>query len=91
MRNLPLLIAPICTAANRTANDWTFDFWITGPLFASGLMYAIGVIRLWSRAGLGHGVLLRQTAGFVDRLVRASSSRWFRRFTTLALNFSQPT
>ena len=70
-----LLIAPICTAANRTANDWTFDFWITGPLLASGLMYAIGVIRLWSRARLGHGVLLRQTAGFV--------TGWFALFVAL--------
>ena len=70
-----LLIAPICTAANRAANDWTFDLWITGPLLGSGLMYAIGVIRLWSRAGLGHGVLLRQTAGF--------ATGWFALFVAL--------
>jgi putative membrane protein len=72
---IAVLFAPICTAANRTANDWTFDFWITGPLLASGLMYAIGVIRLWSRVGLGHGVLLRQTAGFV--------TGWFALFVAL--------
>jgi putative membrane protein len=70
-----LLIAPICTAANRTANDWTFDLWITGPLLGSGLLYAIGVIRLWSRAGLGHGVLLRQTAAF--------ATGWFALFAAL--------
>jgi putative membrane protein len=40
------------------------DLWITVPLLGSGLIYAIGVTRLWSRAGVGHGVLLRQTAAF---------------------------
>ena len=53
----------------------TFDLWITGPLSASGFMYATGVIRLWSRAGFGHGVLLRQPAAF--------ATGWFTLFTAL--------
>ena len=70
-----VLFAPICTAASRSASDWTFDLWITGPLLGSGLVYVIGVIRLWSRAGLGHGVLLWQTVGF--------ATGWFALFAAL--------
>ena len=85
-----VVFAPICTAASRSASDWTFDLWITGPLLGSGLVYVIGVIRLWSRAGLGHGVLLWQTVGFATGWFR-SSPRWFRHFTTPAPNFSPST
>jgi putative membrane protein len=40
----------------ETAGQWTFDLWITAPLLLSAALYATGVARLWSHAGLGRGV-----------------------------------
>jgi putative membrane protein len=44
------------TARQWTSNLWTFDLWITGPLLLSAGLYATGVTRLWSRAGIGRGI-----------------------------------
>ncbi len=60
----PWIIGPICTAAGRNTRDFTFDLWITGPLFGSGLLYVGGLATLWSRAGVGHGTLPWQAAAF---------------------------
>jgi putative membrane protein len=35
---------------------WTFAPWVTVPLALSGLLYLVGVKRLWARAGQGRGV-----------------------------------
>ena len=47
-----------------STGNWTFDLWITGPLFGSGLVYPVGLAVLWSRAGVGHGVPRWQAAAF---------------------------
>jgi cytochrome c oxidase assembly factor CtaG len=43
---------------------WTWDPWVVAPLAASGLLYSVGVARLWRRAGVGRGVRLWQVACF---------------------------
>ncbi len=58
-------IGPICSALGHSTQDWTFDLWITGPLFGSGLLYLGGIATLWSRAGLGRDALMRQAALFI--------------------------
>ena len=58
------LIGPICTAADRETRDYTFDLWVTLPLFGSGLLYLGGLAVLWARAGIGHGIRSWQAAAF---------------------------
>lgn len=58
------LIGPICTIAASGAHLWTFDLWVTGPLFASALCYMLGLGVLWRRAGVGHGVSLWHATAF---------------------------
>ena len=41
-----------------------FDPWIVAPLAASAGLYAIGVRRLWRRAGTGRGIARREAACF---------------------------
>ena len=43
---------------------WTLDAWIVVPLATSIVLYGIGLLRLWRRAGLGRGVRLWQAACF---------------------------
>jgi putative membrane protein len=43
---------------------WTWDGWVVLPLAASASLYAIGVARLWRRAGRGRGVRVWQVACF---------------------------
>jgi putative membrane protein len=43
---------------------WTLDATITLPLGLVALLFAIGTLRLWRRAGLGHGVKRWQAACF---------------------------
>jgi len=38
---------------------WTLDPWVTLPLAALALAYAVGAIRLWQRSGLGRSELRR--------------------------------
>jgi putative membrane protein len=35
---------------------WTYDLRVVVPLYASALLYLVGTLRLWRRAGPGHGV-----------------------------------
>ncbi|MGK9167454.1 cytochrome c oxidase assembly protein [Inquilinus limosus] len=44
---------------------WTWDWWITGPLLLTVLLYAGGVLRLWCRAGSGRGVGCGRAAMFL--------------------------
>jgi cytochrome c oxidase assembly factor CtaG len=41
----------------EAARQWTFDLWITVPLLLSAALYATGLARLWSHAGIGRGIL----------------------------------
>ena len=52
----------LCAPARQTG--WTFDLWITAPLFLSGIIYAIGTVRVW-RAGIGRGVRVCQVAFYI--------------------------
>lgn len=44
--------------------DWEWDAWVTAPLALSALLYAVGLTRLWRRAGVGRGVTCWQAASF---------------------------
>ena len=43
---------------------WSFEAWAVALLAASAVFYAIGVRRLWRRAGRGRGITLAQSARF---------------------------
>ncbi len=44
--------------------DWEFDPVVVAPLAISALLYAVGLARLWQRAGWGRGVTAWQAAMF---------------------------
>jgi putative membrane protein len=48
---------------------WSFEPWILACLATTTLLYAIGVFRLWMRAGAGRGVSIRQVAAFCGGLL----------------------
>jgi cytochrome c oxidase assembly factor CtaG len=73
MRGLGLTIAfalaPAAALAHAghdhaAAYPWVWDWWITGPLLLTALLYGGGVLRLWRRAGLGRGVSAGRAALF---------------------------
>ena len=43
------------------APAWTFDPWVVVPLQLSLALHAAGTVELWTRAGIGRGVRVRQT------------------------------
>jgi putative membrane protein len=43
---------------------WSFEPWVLACLAASAVLYAVGLARLWSRAGRGHGVGVGQASAF---------------------------
>lgn len=43
---------------------WTFEPWVLACLLASAYGYGKGVLRLWRKAGIGHGVSRSQAACF---------------------------
>jgi cytochrome c oxidase assembly factor CtaG len=47
-----------------TGSLWSFDPWLLAPLYAVGIGFYVGTLRLWRNAGAGHGVSLRQVAAF---------------------------
>jgi cytochrome c oxidase assembly factor CtaG len=49
---------------SRHAPGWTLDLWVSAPLAAGATLYAIGLIRLWKRSGLGRASLRRDAALF---------------------------
>lgn len=58
-------VARIVEAQVAPALGWSFDPWTGVPLVASALLYALGVARLWRRAGRGRGIGYAQLAMFV--------------------------
>lgn len=57
-------------ATESNANAWSlraivFEPWVISCLLLSGALYAVGLARLWGRAGIGHGVRVAQAAAFV--------------------------
>lgn len=53
---LLLLPCPALAHGGGTEPAWTFDPYVMIPLLGSVLLYAIGVLRLWRRAGAGRGI-----------------------------------
>ena len=43
---------------------WTTDPAVMAPLLLGGLLYAVGVVRLWRAAGTGHGASFTQVGCF---------------------------
>jgi putative membrane protein len=60
--------APAAPDHAHPAWTWNADPLVLVPVLAFGLLYAVGIARLWSRAGLGRGVPVRRAlacaAGF---------------------------
>jgi cytochrome c oxidase assembly factor CtaG len=52
------------TAYLATDFGWEWDPWVAVPLGTSFGLYAIGLVRLWVRAGVGRGVSTWQTGAF---------------------------
>ncbi len=48
---------------------WTFEPWEIGSLLISAVLYAVGIGRLWLRAGIGHGVRVGQAAAYFAGLL----------------------
>lgn len=44
--------------------EWPFEPWLLACLFVSATLYTIGVVRLWRRAGVGHGLRVAHVAAF---------------------------
>jgi putative membrane protein len=42
--------------ASGPAIGWSFEPWVVTCLLVAGVLYALGVARVWRRAGVGHGV-----------------------------------
>jgi len=66
-----LLHAPVAwshTAQQATARafdyGWSVEPWVLSLLAISASLYGFGLVRLWSRAGYGHGIKLLQACGF---------------------------
>jgi len=59
---LALLFCVIASSANAhggaedSVPGWEWDFWVTGPLAVSAVLYAAGVASMWRRAGTGSGI-----------------------------------
>jgi putative membrane protein len=43
---------------------WSFDPWLTIPLYITGIGFYLGTLRIWSAAGFGRGVQKTQVAAF---------------------------
>ena len=43
---------------------WTFEPWVVAPLLLSATFYALGLMRLWWRAGRGRGITRLQASAF---------------------------
>ena len=64
-----LICAPLPAAAHGSqaawaGSYWTYDPWVVAPLYACGTGYLLGTQRLWTRAGLFHGISARQVVFF---------------------------
>lgn len=56
--------AHVVGSGETQAGDWPFEPWLLALLATSAALYAIGVGRLWRRAGIGHGVRVTQACAF---------------------------
>src|SRR4051812_39912691 len=45
--------------------SWSLELAVVIPLAVSGILYAIGVTRIWRRAGVGHGIRRWEMTSFV--------------------------
>jgi cytochrome c oxidase assembly factor CtaG len=64
---LTIAAMPAPAAAHHlegAAGGWTLDPWVIGLLLVSAALYAVGIARLWRRAGRGHGIRTGQAACF---------------------------
>src|SRR3954465_6719736 len=52
------------TGGHVTHFEWEWDPWIVSPLAAAVLLYAVGLARMWRRAGVGRGVRIWQACAF---------------------------
>ncbi|HZA94734.1 MAG TPA: cytochrome c oxidase assembly protein [Burkholderiaceae bacterium] len=43
---------------------WNFEPWVISCLAVSGALYAVGLLRLWRQAGVGHGVRISHAVSF---------------------------
>ena len=56
---------PAAAAATATPSiGWSFEPWVVACLLLSAALYAVGVARLWRRAGPGRGVHKRRAVAF---------------------------
>ncbi len=51
------------------ALPWIFEPWAVGSVGVVTLLYAIGLLRLWTRAGVGRGVRVAEAVSYVFGLV----------------------
>jgi putative membrane protein len=58
---LPMLL-PSAAWAHARDSVWTFDPWVVSPLFTSAILYSVGLVALWRRAGVGRGIRRWQAA-----------------------------
>ncbi len=72
--SLPLVLAFAPAAAlahvaserphGLASSPWSFEPWVVACLAVSAALYALGLVRLWRRAGRGHGVRASAAAEF---------------------------
>jgi len=62
----PPAFAHALTEASATApgHGWSFEPWVLSCLALSAAAYGLGLVRLWSRAGLGHGISMAHSYAF---------------------------
>jgi putative membrane protein len=74
---MPALIACLLLAFSQPASahsapshgsgfGWTFDPLVVGLVAVSAMLYVSGSCRLWARAGIGHGVTIRQFVAYAS-------------------------
>ena len=63
---VPIAVAhPVDVASAPTPSlAWSFEPWVVACLLVSAALYALGVARLWHRAGTGRGVHTRRAVAF---------------------------
>jgi cytochrome c oxidase assembly factor CtaG len=47
-----------------SSSTWSYDPWLLAPLYLVGIGFCLGTQKLWTAAGFGRGVQLRQVAAF---------------------------
>ena len=50
--------------SHDVASPFSLEAWVAVPLLFSGILYVVGVLRLWTRLGLGRGVQIWQALCF---------------------------